>query len=123
MSDTDKRPTVEDILGDFGYRLAWSVSDHWADVVVYEIVGRDENNKALFNNKEAVSEPDVESHAEAEPVLTGFVKWDGCSQFDMGNQHLCGADSFTKHIALLRHIYHRAFELMGREMYDEWVEK
>jgi hypothetical protein len=34
------RVTQEDVFGEFGFRVRWSVLDHWADFTAWEIVGR-----------------------------------------------------------------------------------
>ena len=116
--------TTEDIMGDFGFRLCWEASDYWMNVHVFEITARDgKDDRPMFPKMGAQSRPDdVYSHEEAEPYLTGFVKWDGCSEFDIGQPHWCGASDYVKHCALLKHIYHRAFELMGREPEELWEE-
>ncbi len=115
-----KRHTQEEIFGEFGFRLIWSVEDHWADVRVYEITCREEG-KPLFNRNDWQSLPDpVESTEEAEEYLTGYVKWDGCTELNMGQPHWCGPSGYAKHCSLLKHIYHRAFDLMGREPEEAW---
>jgi hypothetical protein len=122
---SDKRTTTEDVLGDFGFRMVWSVSDLWADVTAYEITGRGmEENAPLFERKGATCGPDhVESHEDAEEYLDGYVKWDGCTELDMGRPHWCGPYGYKKHCALLRYIYERAFQLMGREPDDAWIDE
>lgn len=84
--------TVEDVLGEFGFRLRWSARKGWAD------------------GMDVVAKID-----EAEPYLAGFVKWDGCAELDQGCPHWCGAHGFGKHIDLLAYIWRRAHELMGRK--------
>lgn len=123
--DTNKRVTTEDILGEFGFRVRWSVSNTWADVAVFDITGRDANsNVALFNRRDWVALPDpVESIEEAESYLEGFVKWDGCTELNQGQPHWCGPEDYKKHIALLRYIYRRAFELMGHKPETPWGEE
>lgn len=113
----DERRTTEYIFGEFGFCVRWKCQDHWADVEVFEIIARDEGNLPMYELKgarvlpsDSTTEPD-----DAEPYLKGFVKWDGCAELDMGRPHWCGGASFKKHCDLLKHIYHRAFELMGRE--------
>lgn len=95
----EKRKTVEDAVD---FRLIWNVNDYWADVVAYEHCGED--------------------FEEAEQYLCGFVKWDGCSQFELGSKHLCGPYEYAQHARLLRYIFFRAHELMGREPEDKWPE-
>ena len=118
-----KRQTTEQILGDFGFVLRWSVLDHWANVEVFEIGARGDAGPE-FRMKETEGcgmigfTPDMD---KAEVYLDGFVKWDGCTELNMGQPHWCGAGGYENHILLLAHIYKRAFELMGREPEDEWT--
>jgi hypothetical protein len=118
------RETVEDIGGEFGFRVVWMVQDYWANVWVWEIVAHDDQRNPYFETfDENGNQNFVQAIQEAkEWYLNGFVKGDGCSQFDMGYQHLCGARSYQKHIALLEYIWKRAFELMGRDPEREWGE-
>ena len=121
---SEKRITIEDILGDFGFRVVWSVSEYCSEVTAYEITGRDTENAPLFERKGAIGGPDyVESHDDAEEYLDGYVKWDGCTGLDMGQQYWCGPDDYKKHCALMRYIYERAFQLMGCEPDKAWVEE
>ena len=119
----EPRITTEDILGEFGFRLVWSVLDHWADVKAYKVEATDENHAPLFWRKGSSTNngptPNVD---EAESYLEGYVKWDGCTELDQGCPHWCGPDGFKKHFALLRHIYESAFVLMGGEPEEPWDE-
>lgn len=109
MSD-ERRLVEERIFGEFGFVLRWSVLDHWADVEVFEIVGYELDG----DDKEEMLSDDV--------YLVGYVKWDGCTELDMGCPHWCGPSNYIKHCNLLKHIYLKAFELMGREPEEEWSE-
>lgn len=115
-----KRTTTEDIMGDFGYRLVWSVQDHWADVIAYKVASRDQNWVPQFVIEVSDLEEQSPSLEGAEKHLDGYVKWDGCSEFKFGHLHLCGPDGYKEHFELLQHIYHRAFQLMGREPEYPW---
>lgn len=106
------RITIEDVAGEFGFRILWSVKDHWADFTVWAIVSR-ENDKPLFELKDNCAE-DTDDTEKAEIYCTGFIKWDGCAEIDQGQPHWCGAEDFKKHMALLKYLYLRASELMGR---------
>lgn len=99
---------TEDVLGEFGFRLVWEVNNYLANVRVYSLREIDEDNQ----------HPDYLGSCEA--YLTGFVKWDGCTELDMGCPHWCGPEQYVLHGNLLKHIYHRAFELMGRTPDEAW---
>lgn len=129
MSEVAEKPKVvtEDILGDFGFRLVWTVESHVANVVAYEICGRDcESNAPIFENS-----PDSLTHVGAESYLTAMIKWDGCSHFNFGDKdgyiHLCGQGCYAKHCALIKYLWDRAGSL-GVIQHDlagepkEWTE-
>ena len=56
--------------------------------------------------------------ADTEPYLECYIKWDGCSHFWFGDEdgyiHICGVDSYVKHIELIRTLYSLAFVLMEK---------
>lgn len=116
-----KRITYEDVGDEFGFRLRWEVQDHWADVRAYEVVAIGAEGK-LYQRKDSSFSPDpVESLDEAEVYLEGYIKWDGCSELDMGCPHWCGPGDWQKHIKLLEHIWRTAFELMGKPLPSQWA--
>lgn len=61
---------------------------YWVDFQIFEIVGCDHEpyqapGRKFFNRKGATSSPDpVYTYEEAQPIVDGFVKWDGCTQFE-----------------------------------------
>lgn len=111
MTDERKKLT-EDILGEFGFRVVWSVLPHWADVEVYEITSRQES-APLFHRKDAPTTPDnVPGIEQADKYLTGYLKWDGCNELDQGCHHFCEEEQLIKHCLLLRYLWQRAHELM-----------
>lgn len=119
----EPRVTVEDVLGEFGFRLRWRVKDYWADVEAFEVEAIFDpgglNRREFLERNSSGGEwtPDIDN---AEHYLKGHVKWDGCTELDMGCPHWCGPDAYARHAALLKHIYHRAFELMGRVPDEKW---
>lgn len=112
-----KRRTVEDAVE---FRLVWNVNDYWADVVAYEYCGVCDDGDVMFFDEDFQPTDDF---AEASDYLSGYVKWDGCSEFALGQQHFCGPDGYIRHATLLRYIFFRAHELMGREPEDKWPEE
>lgn len=69
-------------LGDWFVRLRWdSEADvvHWIDIELFEIASLDPDGSPMFRNSPEIG-PDLSTVASV-PDLSGFVKWDGCSQF------------------------------------------
>jgi hypothetical protein len=114
MSD-EKRILIEDIGGDFGFRVRWAALDHWADFEVYEVVSVEQDGLCLkYFRAEGDGEELTPNISGADLYCHGHIKWDGCSHVHQEEAHLCGADAFKKHMALLRYLYLRAGELMNR---------
>ena len=121
MKETEeRRVTVEDVLGEFGFRVRWSVTDYHAEVEAYELVSSVPEKVFAQKNWRSLPSDVTTDIDEGEIYLTGFVKWDGCTELSQGQPHWCGPDGYKKHIALIKYIYHRAFELMGREPEEPW---
>lgn len=123
----EKTELVEDMLDDFGFRVRWRYSEYWADVEVFEYIGQEypdgKPGAKFFNRKDWKSSPDpVYSIDEAEPYLTGFIKWDGCSELDIGCPHWCGPRDYRKHFEILEALYRRAQSLMASGNFDPWDE-
>lgn len=116
MHEPTKIIKIEDILGDFGFTLRWQLLPHWADVTAYEKVAQDcETGDCLYERKGATGSGDHVCHIdEAEPYLDGYVKWDGCTELDQGQQHWCGLEDYRKHCDLLQYIYVRSQQLIER---------
>jgi len=113
--------TIEDVLGELGFRVRWSVVSHWADFKVYRIVGG--SDKPLFRKKDYhSSDENVESIKDADLYLDGHIKWDGCSTIIIKENHFCGASDFKLLQNLMKYLYTRAATLMGREdLADPWI--
>jgi hypothetical protein len=119
-----KRGTIliEDCLANpFGFRVRWEYESHSAKLSIYEIVSRDQDNTPYFHRDGATISPDnVKNIQEAEVYLSGYIKWDGCSELDQGCPHWCGPTDYKKHIALLEWSYRRAQELMEAGNWSPW---
>lgn len=62
--------------------------------------------------------------ADAQRVLQGYIKWDGCSDIDFfpdhgGNEHFCGKPGAVGLGALIDHAYEFAREIMGDKVLDD----
>lgn len=102
--------TIEDVGGEFGFRIVWSCKPHWADFKAYEMQASCDDGPIFNNDCELPGAGDV---ANAEPYLSGYVKWDGCCDLTWGETHFCGPRDLIKSFALVKHIYLRAGELCG----------
>ena len=120
------RVTTERALVDedglFGFLVVWSVQNDWANVKVCEVTAEDGDAPLFLRAGWRNSQETVRTPEHAESYLTGYIKWDGCAELDQGCPHWCGVEGFVRHVRLLRYLYHRAYELMGRSPEDPWPE-
>lgn len=121
MNDEKSKELIEDALGDFGFRVVWSYLPHWADFKVYEKVGHyaDGNKEAFFLKLDYKGSDEIVTKVEeAEPYLAGSFKWDGCSHLNFGRGgylHFCGQHDYAKCCALLKYLWTKGTELVGKE--------
>lgn len=114
-------PIIEDVGGEFGATVRYQVHENNCSVEFFaaEILGRTEDGNAIYWGKDANSFPsdkDAYKVDDAERYVAGFVKWDGCSHVDFGDEngqlHMCGRGDFNKLAAILAEIYERCGTLM-----------
>ncbi len=107
----------------FGFLIYWRFDDYWVDVRVFEVVNHREDCGIGFQKDGAAAFPsETTSVLDAEVYAEGHVKWDGCCEIDWGNHHWCGAFWWDRQVRLMRFIHDRAFQLMGRDGEDEWLD-
>ena len=113
---------------EFGFTVVWNrVEEHFVECCVYEVFSIDDKGVKYYEHigkdGEIEGKKDLET---AEKYLTATIKWDSCSHFNFGDKdgyiHICGAHFYQEHIKLMRWLYNRAFELMGRKPQrgEEW---
>ncbi len=99
-----------------------NVSGSWSEFKCYEVTGHyaDDNGKYTKNiyEKEGAksSEDTTENIDEAQTLVRGVVKWDGCSHYTFGDEdgyiHLCGGSNVKNLSEIIKKIYNRCGELM-----------
>lgn len=87
---------------------------YWVDFQIFTVVCTSADGKEkFFNRKGWTASPDPVSRLdEAEPIISGHVKWDGCSDFDIHDAHTCSLEQIK---ALLDAVL-KARELAAAEM-------
>ena len=94
----------------FGWFVEWTLEDNpcWIDLKVFEVVsvGDDGPGYQLPNLRH------TSNRSEAAPLVTGYVKWDGCSEMD-ANPHWCRHEDVKRYADLLVRLHARAGELLG----------
>lgn len=125
MTSVTNASLTEDVLGEFWFRLVWEVDNYRARVSAYKIASivigdTDADDVIKFESVIGTGEQFTADLDKSVIYIDGFVKWDGCTELDMGCQHWCSPLDYIKHGELLKHIYRRAFELMGRTPDEAW---
>ncbi len=112
---TDQVWTEHDMPADkngFRYVVRTRHTETWTD---FEAFGPTYADDRSFERKGSGNGLDrVESLDDAEPQVTGYVKWDGCTEFSC-NPHFCGRGSVAAFAELLTQIHDLAGKLMGRD--------
>lgn len=110
----------EDILGDFGFRCVWDIEEGrsgMATCSAFKIIERDQNGIAAFENENG-HYPPVLSTEDAECYLESTFKWDGCSNHNFSNIHMCETRHMVQHIKLLHYMHNRVKELIEIDLDD-----
>lgn len=95
-------PTGEDVL--------------WVDFKIWEVCA-DGDEGPLYDDPYA-TEPlrgMTDDYQRVTPMLTGFLKWDGCNEVDWadGGGHCCGIDHRGRHHSILAETLKAAANMMG----------
>jgi len=88
---------------------------HWLGFKVYKVLGKDENGTRAYNREGYTSSPDfVDDRAAAQVMLSGSIKWDGCSDITIDDEplHFCGRSDMQEFADLLLAIYGVASDLI-----------
>lgn len=80
------------VLGSFTLVLYWKPNDDgrvlWVDFELFEVTWKS-GDKFGYERRDSDRGPDgVDTLDEAEWAAKGFVKWDGCTQFDVNSVHV-----------------------------------
>jgi len=115
----EKEILIEQIGDDFGVTVRFEMGEYKAvtvDFFAAEVIGAGEDGTKYYSRKGAVSsEDDTDDFNDAEPYVTGSVKWDGCSHYYFGRDgylHMHGAEDIEVLNKTLTTIYQRCGQLM-----------
>jgi hypothetical protein len=88
------------------FKVEYTVNDITVDFKAWEITGLDEEN------------PEQSEIQDEVPVITGFIKWDGCCEFDYST-HICGIHGAEHFLQLMKEIYQFKGSLGGSFMEED----
>lgn len=106
---------------DLDITIKFEFTATWTDFWCYEIIGYSSNDNECFSvpNYERKgstgSGDDTQKIEEAQSLISGVVKWDGCSHYTFGDEgyiHLCGKRNVKNISEIIKFIYNRCGELM-----------
>jgi len=111
-----------DIL-DEEFLIEWWCDGHWCEFRAYEILSEDEQGRIYFERADGnISKGCITFDLnEAELVMRGHYKWDGCFEHKYNQGHWCGSEPLKRHIKLLIYLYKRAHSEM--ESMDPWEDE
>ncbi len=96
---------------DFAYEVAWEAEQYCMRFKAYLICSiplEGHPGGPSFRRKGSDWMDWTENHAEAQPAVDGWIKWDGCSDITFDDTHLCGASSFVQYIRMMAWIHAKA---------------
>lgn len=116
LGERVQRATERRDFEDLGYTVVLAPEDEYADTHaefhVYRHEGYEKNPQSdewdvpLFWRVGSSSNTNPTSHvANAETFLIATVKWDGCSNWNMSDAHLCGHEHLVKLTTLMERIW------------------
>ncbi len=113
---------MEDVAGQFGFRIRYEIRDDAVGFMVWQIIGRqpDGLRLALFaaEGKDDLT-PDV---VAATPYLSGAIRSDGRVWFT-GDAVFFGGVGARKDLGLRKHVFFRAYEEMDMDAKRAWEQE
>jgi hypothetical protein len=107
---------VRDVGNDGNYEIVVvERASHFLSFIVYRVIGRTKDGTRIYNRDGYESSPDpVEHRSLAQAVLSGSIKWDGCSNMTIDDEplHFCGRSDVEEFATVLSAIYDVAAELI-----------
>jgi hypothetical protein len=99
--------------GDIGWVVIFTPSEYYVDIMAWEIAAEDDEGLLVGQSSQEMShDPN-----DVTPIVRGSIKWDGCSNLDMGEEdcmwHHCSRASLLVIGELLARTFDVAMLLMG----------
>lgn len=98
----DGSPPVISIIED-RYAVVSSSKHHFVDFEVHQVISNDPG--PVYSKGSCVADGLTGDVAEAvEPLVTGYVKWDGCCELSV-DSHTCGAKDLGAMLCAITYAY------------------
>lgn len=91
-----------------------AASYFWCDFAIYEATGWEiDNESPLFRPKDWRGTGDERPWSnDSESTVSGFVKWDGCTEFEASSHFCDGAESYARMYEAIQFTMRNAHSLM-----------
>lgn len=118
MGATCYHGRVQEFFND-DFLIRWVVDDYRVSFQVWLSSGREGLSDGTLGpplfGEEMSEDPET-----TDTYAAGVIKWDACSEVTFDDHlHLCGRHCWMSHLALMAHLWRRAFELMKSPMEDK----
>lgn len=114
--------TIRETYPEISLTVVYGTNKAFVEFYAYEIVGHVQDNDKKFDVPiyerlgSKGSGDETEDVKEAQTLIKGLVKWDGCSHLTFGDKdgyiHACGRRNIKNLTAAIEKIYFRCGELM-----------
>ena len=81
---------------------------------VYEVTCRTDEDTPQLSYRDNKTQQDTDDFTKAEPIVSGYLKWDGCIDFN-AHLHMCGYNTLIQDI--IKDLYLEASKVI--EFFDE----
>lgn len=121
LRSTEQILDEDGLLGSFTLCLYWKPAEpdqrvYWVDFELFEVHGvpHPEGKPAEYQRRDSDCGPDlVRDLDEAEVTAGGFVKWDGCTQFEVSAVHVDSKRQLDRLFAAIGEARRRCALAMG----------
>jgi hypothetical protein len=120
LQSTEQILVEDGLLGSFTLCLYWTPNDNgaisWVDFELFEVHGvpLPDEKPAEYQRRGSDMGPDLTRDLdEAESTAQGFVKWDGCTQFEVSAVHVDSKDQLDRLLAAIAEARRRCALAMG----------
>lgn len=84
------------------FRYKIGENDHWLDFEAHEVVTKCMDGTEEFLIGADISDGVTPDITKARPRFTGYVKWDGCAEFHLEQEHVCSKKNVEEFCEVLK---------------------
>lgn len=100
-----------DDLGNVEFAIYYTAQGHWMDFFVLPFVTMSNECGGEFQKADATMSPSPTPDPDkGEQLISGYVKWDGCMEADIGSHHFCGQQDALVVARAIKAVYALAAE-------------